>query len=140
MIVALDNNDYNLISRLNDSFSYILGDVNLDLNNNPFSNYLLYILDERIVGYINYYLMYDRIEIANFNVLEDYQNQKIGSKLLCKLINDYKGSVDNITLEVKKDNIKAIYLYKKYGFVEKTIRKGYYQGVDGILMERSMKK
>ena len=42
----------------------------------------------------------------------------------------------SITLEVKKDNIPAINLYKKFGFQEKAIRQGYYQGVDGILMER----
>ena len=42
----------------------------------------------------------------------------------------------NITLEVRKDNIPAINLYKKFNFQEKAIRKGYYQGTDGILMER----
>ena len=45
----------------------------------------------------------------------------------------------NITLEVKKDNIPAISLYKSVGFVEKAIRKGYYQGIDGILMEKEKK-
>ena len=44
----------------------------------------------------------------------------------------------NITLEVRKDNISAINLYKKYGFVEKALRKGYYKGIDGILMEKEM--
>ena len=42
----------------------------------------------------------------------------------------------NITLEVKKDNIVALKLYKKMGFEEKAIRKNYYNGIDGILMER----
>ena len=46
----------------------------------------------------------------------------------------------NITLEVKIDNNAAINLYKKYNFVEKAIRKGYYNGIDGILMERINKK
>ena len=45
----------------------------------------------------------------------------------------------NITLEVKKDNLPAIHLYKSAGFEEKAIRKGYYQGIDGILMERNNK-
>ena len=44
----------------------------------------------------------------------------------------------NITLEVRKDNIPAINLYKKHGFFEKAIRKGYYKGTDGILMEKEM--
>ena len=41
----------------------------------------------------------------------------------------------NITLEVKRCNLGAIGLYKKYGFSEVAIRKGYYDGVDGLLME-----
>ena len=42
----------------------------------------------------------------------------------------------SITLEVKEDNIPAIKLYKKYNFEKKAIRAGYYNGVDGLLMER----
>ena len=41
-----------------------------------------------------------------------------------------------ITLEVSKENERALALYKKYGFKEVALRKGYYDGVDGILMEK----
>ena len=41
------------------------------------------------------------------------------------------------TLEVKINNYIAINLYQKYGYKKVAIRKGYYNGVDGILMERS---
>ena len=139
MIKDLDN-DENLINELETNFSYVVKDIKKDLLNNPFSRYLVYIDNNKILGFINYYLMYDRIEIANFNVLEDYQNKNIGNKLLNRLITDFLGKVNNITLEVKKDNSKAIYLYKKYGFIEKSIRKDYYDGIDGILMERMMNK
>ncbi len=139
MIKDLDN-DENLINELETNFSYVVKDIKKDLLNNPFSRYLVYIDNNKILGFINYYLMYDRIEIANFNVLEDYQNRNIGNRLLNRLITDFLGKVDNITLEVKKDNSKAIYLYKKYGFIEKAIRKEYYNGIDGILMERKMDK
>ena len=46
--------------------------------------------------------------------------------------------VKSITLEVKQTNENAIHLYKKYGFIEIGIRKGYYQGIDGILMEKEL--
>ena len=36
------------------------------------------------------------------------------------------------------DNKEAIGLYKKFDFVEISIRKGYYKGIDGILMERKV--
>ena len=44
-----------------------------------------------------------------------------------------------ISLEVKIDNYPAIKLYKKFDFVPKATRKGYYNGIDGILMVRDVK-
>ena len=140
MILELEKNDIETIKELERSFKYVLMSVTDDLDNNPFSRYLVYIKDNRIVGYINYYLMYDRCEIANFDVLIEYQNQGIGTKLLDFLIEKLEGNVINITLEVRCDNEKAIYLYKKFDFKDKALRKNYYNGVDGILMERSMDK
>ena len=43
----------------------------------------------------------------------------------------------NITLEVKIDNYPAIKVYEDNGFKMVAIRKGYYNGIDGILMERN---
>lgn len=139
MIKELDKLDIISITELNSSFNYVLKDVSKDLSDNPFSHYLLFIEDNKIIGYLNYYLIYDRIEIANFNVLEGYQNKGIGTKLLDYLIKKYTDIV-NITLEVRCDNIKAIHLYEKIGFIKKAIRKGYYNGVDGILLELGMRK
>ena len=137
MIKELDKYDLIKINELESSFHYVLKDVKSDLLNNPFSHYLLFIENNKIVGFINYYLMYDRIEIANFNVLENYQNNHIGSSLLKYLIDNYP-NVDNLTLEVRDDNNKAIYLYEKMGFKKVSKRKAYYNGIDGILMERRM--
>ena len=134
MIVEIK--EKNLLERLEKTFPFVLKNVLNDIEINPFSHYLAYIKDDNILIYINYYLMYDRIEIANFNVLEKFQNQGIGSKLLDYLIKKYD-NIKNITLEVKCDNYKAIKLYEKFSFSKKAIRKGYYNGVDGILMERN---
>ena len=46
----------------------------------------------------------------------------------------------DITLEVEETIESAIHLYEKNGFSKKAIRKGYYQGIDGILMERKYKE
>ncbi len=135
MIVELEK-DSLLVEALSKKFSFVLGDVRKDLATNPFSHYLLYLENDDIRGYLNYYLIYDRLEIANFNVLEEYQGQGIGTKLLDYLIQKYPLS---LTLEVKCDNTKAIHLYEKKGFKKVAIRKGYYEGIDGLLMERSEK-
>ena len=139
MIKELDKTDLTIINELKNSFHNVLKDIKSDLDNNLFSHYLLYLIDDKIVGYLNYYLIYERIEIANFNVLEDYQNKHIGTKLIEELINKYQGVVNNITLEVKNDNNKAIHIYEKMGFKKVAIREKYYDGIDGILMERGMK-
>ncbi len=140
MISELERNDQSKIDELEQSFNYVLHDIKKDFLNNPFSHYLLFIENNKIIGFINYYLIYDRIEIADFNVLEDYQNKKVGTKLLEFLINKYQNNINNITLEVRSDNYKAINLYEKMRFIKKAIRKNYYDGVDGILMERFMDK
>ncbi len=135
MIKELNNNDISYINELNNSFSDVLKDVSNDLSSNPFSHYILYFIDDKIVGFLNYYLMYEKLEIANFNVLEKYQNKGIGSSLIKYLINKYS-NIENITLEVKEDNNKAIHIYEKMGFKKVAIRENYYNGINGILMER----
>ena len=134
MIKELDN-ELNLVDELESSFNYVLKDIKKDLSSNPFSHYLLYLDNDKIVGYINYYLMYEKMEIANFDVLNDYQNKGIGTKLISYLIDKYHNL--DITLEVKCDNEKAIHLYEKMGFKKVATRNNYYNGIDGILMERN---
>ncbi len=104
-----------------------------DLESNPFGKYLVLKEDEEIIGYVYYSDIYERAEINQIEIKVIHRNCGKGSILLENLIE----TVDkDITLEVKKDNISAIKLYKKFGFEEKAIRPGYYNGIDGILMER----
>ena len=113
--------------------------VILDINNNTFTNYYIYIDSTKPIAFINYHIMYERSELININVLDKYQNTGIASKLLEFMLEDLKiKNVKEITLEVNMFNIKAIHLYKKYGFKKINIRKGYYQGIDGILMKKEL--
>lgn len=117
---------------------YNQGSILNEYKNNPFMKIVVFLMDNKIVGFINYYEIYDRIEIANFNVLPFFQNKGVGTKLMLYLIDKYSNKCQNITLEVRSDNEKAISLYKKVGFIEKAIRKNYYNDVDGILMEKEL--
>ena len=99
----------------------------------PFIKILVYVIDNKILGFLNYSLIYDRIELNFIEVLNDYRDQHIGSYLLEEM---FKESVVNYTLEVRSDNFSAIHLYEKYGFVKKAVRTKYYHGVDGYLMEK----
>ena len=129
------------IDKLSELFPKILTSksVKEDIKNNQFTNHLTYLVNGEPVAFINYYIMYERAEIININVLEEYQNQKIASKLLEYMVNEcISHNVKSITLEVKETNIKAIHLYEKFDFSKVAVRRKYYQGIDGILMEKEL--
>ena len=106
---------------------------------NPFLRRLEYVSDGSIIGYLEYSLIYDRIEIDNLYVEIDCRNQGIGTKLMSYLVSDAISlRVVNITLEVRVSNMTAINLYKKFGFREVAIRKYYYGDEDAILMEKNI--
>ena len=140
MLKELVIDDIKYFMEIEDKFpnDYNKESIISEYQNNPFMKIVVYLIEGKIVGFINYYEIYDRIEIANFNVLPYFQNQGIGTKLINYVIDKYKEKCKNITLEVRKDNENAIHLYKKVGFIEKVIRKNYYNDVDGILMEKEL--
>lgn len=109
------------------------------MHSNPFARRIEYVIEDKIIGYLEYSLIYDRIEIDNFSVLEEYRNQGVGAKLMSYLVSlAISLRVVNITLEVRVSNNIAINLYKKYGFKEVALRKYYYGDEDGILMEKQV--
>lgn len=112
-------------------------EVSTELENNPYGNYLLLIEEDKIIGYIYYSDIYERAEINQFEVKPTHRNCGKGNELLKYLIEKLQ---KNITLEVKQTNASAIHLYEKNGFKKVAIRKGYYNGIDGILMERTMEE
>ena len=109
--------------------------VDKEFKNNPFAHFIVYEKDDIIMGYLYYSLIYDRIEINQIEVLDKERNKGIGTSLLEYLVLNNKL---NITLEVRIDNYIAIKLYEKFDFKKVAIRKGYYNGVDAILMERKV--
>lgn len=103
------------------------------IDNDPFSKFIVYLEDTKIIGFLSYSVIYERAEINYIFVLESYRGKEIASKMLNYMISSCK-ICDNITLEVRKSNSIAISLYKKFGFKEVAIRENYYNNEDGILM------
>ena len=106
---------------------------------NPFQRRVEYFIDEVSVAYLEYSLIYDRMEIDNIHVNEEYRNQGIGTKLMAHLVGlaiEYR--VENITLEVRVSNEIARELYNKFCFREVALIKYYYGDEDGILMEKNV--
>ncbi len=116
----------------------MMRDVSLD-SDNPFLFRFEYICDDISVGYLEYLVMYDRMEIQDVFVLDEYRGRGIGTKLLAYLISVAIGlRVINITLEVRVSNYVARLLYRNFGFREVAIRHNYYGNEDGILMEKQV--
>lgn len=119
---------------LKEKASFIdLNELSKEIGKNPFGKVLVYKENDEIIAYLYYSEIYERIEINNIEVKSDSRNKGIGTKLLKKLTETVEKS---ISLEVRENNYSAIRLYKKFNFSERAIRKGYYQGIDGILMVR----
>lgn len=135
------NQDSIYLERLEELFTnvFTLECVKKDILNNQFTNYFTYLIDNKPVAFINYFIMYERAELININVEENFQNRGIASILLDYMIKDCaQKKVNSITLEVNSTNQKALHLYQKFGFTQIAIRKGYYQGTDAVLMEKEL--
>jgi ribosomal-protein-alanine N-acetyltransferase len=91
-----------------------------------------------VAGFINFWVICDVIELNNFAIHENFRGKGFGKAFLMFLIECGNIlDVKRIFLEVKKNNFKALSLYKKFKFYVTGIRKRYYSdGNDAILMER----
>ena len=103
---------------------------------NPIINDYTFILsykeNDKYVGFLIYQKLYETSDIIDIFVLDEYRNKGIGKALINKMLENKQ--IEKVTLEVKKDNKNAIMLYNSLGFKPVSIRKGYYEGIDAILM------
>lgn len=78
-------------------------------------------------------------EILNIAIDKNFQRKSYAQALLEHMELIIHNSVENIFLEVRKDNIPAQNLYKKIGFKEVGLRKRYYKDkVDAIIMKKKI--
>jgi ribosomal-protein-alanine N-acetyltransferase len=94
-------------------------------------------IDDRIVGYVLYWLLPGSIDIHNIAVHLDFRRRGIARVLLEKIVVEARRqNIFRVTLEVRKSNISAQKLYESIGFVISGIRKGYYSddGEDALAM------
>lgn len=106
---------------------------------NPFIKLYVIINDHEIVGFLNYSIMYDRIELNYICIVSKYRNKGLAIKLIDHMCRDgIDNKCLNITLEVREDNLAAINLYSKLGFRVVAIRDKYYKDVNGLLMLKEL--
>lgn len=104
--------------------------------NSEYNKIKVFEQNQKILGFIEYTLLEDEVDIVNLVVDINHRNQKIATNLMVNLINETKR--EKYVLEVKSNNHIARNLYKSLGFIDKGIRKGYYNGIDAITMVKEL--
>lgn len=138
MIRKVIQSDFQTLSKYYKEFD----DSNVDLfKQGPFSSIMVYEIENKIVGFINYNIIYNRAEIDYIYVDKDYRRKNIASELLQFCIDDVitSGCI-NISLEVNEHNAMGIGLYQKFGFDKVAKRARYYHGEDALLMVKTLDK
>lgn len=108
-----------------------------DLTENDKAIYVSAMINSRLVGYCGLWIICDEAHIMNIAVHPEYRRIGIGSRIIQKIINiAFEKKLKSMTLEVNINNCAAINMYKRFGFEQSGIRKGYYEETneDAIIM------
>ncbi|WP_271854200.1 ribosomal protein S18-alanine N-acetyltransferase [Planococcus maritimus] len=94
---------------------------------NEFAYYVLAETAEGIIGYCGMWLVMDEAHITNIAISPQQRGNKYGEALMREAMDQARAQGAKLmTLEARVSNIAALNLYKKLGFQNGGIRKGYY--------------
>jgi ribosomal protein S18 acetylase RimI-like enzyme len=98
---------------------------------------------QSVYGYCYFYRLNNSLRhwrILSLAVEKKYQRHDIGSQLIEYVHWRIEQMGGCISLEVRKDNKKAIAFYKKHGYKRYKIKHNYYKdGMDAIVMQKDLK-
>ena len=127
-----------LVSDFDDFWTYSILKDELNCSS---SHYIVARLNNEIVGFGGIKVVLDSAEIMKIVVKKNFRNLGIGTSILNEIVALCLSlNLSSITLEVRKDNEYAISLYKNFGFETLGVRKKYYNGIDGFIMEKKIAK
>jgi [ribosomal protein S18]-alanine N-acetyltransferase len=113
-----------------------------ELAEQPRSRYYLVADDGgAVAGYAGLLVAAAQADVLTLAVAADRWGQGIGSALLRALLAEAeRRKCTEVFLEVRTDNTRAQRLYRRYGFGQIGMRKGYYQpsGADALVMRRDL--
>lgn len=94
--------------------------------------------DNKMLGFLIFSPIKPEAHLLSIAVIETQQYKGIGSLLLKSMLSQCKAmGINQVFLEVRASNEKAIGFYQKYGFKKDAIRENYYSGdipEDALLM------
>lgn len=104
-----------------DSFHY-------EMRENEFAYYIVAEGEEgNVLGFCGMWLVIDSAQITNVAVVDQARGQGIGERLMREAMRVAREqNINTMSLEVRVTNFVAQNLYRKLGFQDGGIRKGYY--------------
>ncbi len=108
-----------------------------EVSDNRNSYALVGTLEGALVAYAIGWFVADELHIGNIAVSRASQGKGAGKELLEYLLDEAaKRSISHATLEVRVSNVRAINLYRGYGFKGIALRRRYYtdNGEDALVM------
>lgn len=111
-----------------------------ELHDNEFAFLYVLLKDEKIIGFIDFWITFEQCQLAQIAIAKSYQGKGYSSKLMELMIKKAEAHMaESISLEVRVSNVVAFALYKKFNFIEMNKREGYYNdGEDAIVMVRPL--
>jgi len=107
----------------------------------PGRHYVVAESGDAVVGYAGLRTVPPEGDVQTMAVSEQAWGRGIGSALLTALLDQAAvRGVSHMFLEVRSDNPRAQELYKRFGFVQIGVRRGYYDGADAFVMRRVAEK
>ncbi|CAM4011888.1 ribosomal protein S18-alanine N-acetyltransferase [Alkalicoccus chagannorensis] len=98
-----------------------------ELIKNRFAHYFIAETTERIIGYCGLWVIHGDSHITNIAVHPDYRRRGVGEGLLEAVMGmAVTLAADTLSLEVRVSNEAAQKMYRKFGFENGGIRRGYY--------------
>ncbi|MGN0162213.1 MAG: ribosomal protein S18-alanine N-acetyltransferase [Candidatus Ornithomonoglobus sp.] len=105
-------------------------------------DYAYYILLEnsgKAVGYAGIWCIYETAELIRIAIHPDAQGNGFADALMKNILSHAADcGCEHMLLEVRAGNTAAKGLYKKHGFRQIDLRRGYYDGEDAVIMERKL--
>ncbi|HZJ83666.1 MAG TPA: ribosomal protein S18-alanine N-acetyltransferase [Clostridia bacterium] len=108
-----------------------------EIESNHCARYMVIEKKDRVIGYGGMWIILDEAHITNIAIHPKHRGQGLGEAIMKALIDTaIELKIDSMTLEVRVSNLVAKNLYRKLGFTEVGIRKGYYtdDGEDALIM------
>ena len=92
-----------------------------------------------LLGYIMFWVVFEELHLMNLAVLPEVRRRGLGTALVRHALMAAHGA-RMVLLEVRASNTAALAMYRKLGFVQKSVRKGYYNHPreDAVIMMREL--